>query len=86
MEPNVKLNKTAPAKHAGEVLAVKVLKTYQPVQFNKNLDKHFTADRPGMDGLVITFDTKRQIIFISQPGKDNKIVVPANVEFMELAE
>ena len=78
----IKSKATIPAN----LLAIKTLKTYQPVQFNKNLDKHFTAERPGMEGMVITFDTDRQIIIIEQQGRDKKVVVPANVEFLELLE
>ena len=88
---NVKQIKTKPetmtvTDSSAHLLNVKTLKTYQPVEFKHNLETFFTARRPGMEGMLITFDTKQQIIHIKQPGKDYKVVVPANVAYIEILE
>lgn len=76
--------KTSKATAGSEqVLDIKTLKTYRPVKFGRDVDSFFTAKRPGMEGMTIKFDTARQLIIIEQPNVDRKIVLPANVEFME---
>ena len=81
MEPQ-KPNKSTAAK-TDLVIQMKTLKTYQPVEFNKNLEKYFKTTRPGMEGLTIEFNVTQQIIYLRQPDKGCRIVVPANVEYME---
>lgn len=66
------------------ILQIKVLKTYQPVEFNKQLDTYFTPERQGMKDIHIEFNVTQQLIHIRQ-GKIHRIVVPANVQYMDPA-
>jgi hypothetical protein len=67
------------------LISMKTVKTYQPVSFNHKLDTFFTAARSGMEGLTIEFCPEHQLIHMRQPGGDYKIIVPANIQYMEPA-
>jgi len=84
MEKPLKQNK--PAEASPSVIYMRTLKTYQPVQLNQKLDTHFTNKRQGMEDIVIEFHVDKQLIHLYLGKKDHKIIVPANVAWMEPVE
>jgi len=66
------------------IMKVVELKTYQPVRFMNDLETHFTARRQKFAGIIITFDTEKQLIVLEIPGKDKKIIFPTNVEYLQV--
>jgi hypothetical protein len=77
---------TKAASKSDNVIAIKTLKTYQDVQFDRNLHTYFTALRREMEGMTIEFNVTQQLIHIKHPKSSTHIiVVPANVQYLEPA-
>lgn len=75
-------DKKKPQPSSKVLFQIATLKTYQPVMFHQKLDTHFTPKRQGMEKIEITYDPELQLITLKS-DKDHKIIVPANVAWME---
>lgn len=61
------------------------LKTYRPVQFNKQQESFFKHGNPKFQGLHMTFDPATRLIEVVVPDKDAVVLVEANIEYMKRA-
>jgi len=72
-----------PKQNKAVAMDLKELKTYRPVQFNKQLESFFHPANPKFKGLTMQFDATMQVVRIDLPGKDSVMIVPANIEYMK---
>lgn len=67
-------------------MKIKVLHSYQTVRFNKKDETHFTADKPSMSGLSMTWLPEYMAVRLDMPGTESVLVFCTNVAYAVIAD